>query len=1019
MPRLPAHIPTGETPATRYSPGVPRPANCHRPLCASIALLLAAFLPARGGNVSTDGSVGAITNISKVGNDFAIPHSLGVKQGGNLFHSFTKFDLSAGESATFSGPTDVANILARVTGGTASSIDGTIRSTISGANFYLINPQGIIFGPNAAIDISGAFTATSAAYVKLADGGRFDAANPAMDVLTSAPIGSFGFLSAPATVSFDGTQLTAQSGQGVAIIGGNVTMNNNAKITASGGRVAIAAAKSAGELPADLSRLNRAQTRTAGGTVQLVKSTIDTGGTKGGAVVIRGGRLTIDRGTITSTTSGATTGAPIDVKVSGGTVITRASRVVTLTTGAGRAGDVKVRAGSLRVETDSVVGSQASSTTTSTARAGNVQVNANTVSIRDDSTISASTFGAGRGSVIDLTAKDLTISGASGIFSNTNAVSGGGAGGEVRVQADHIDITFGGAIAADTSGTAPGGDVHIRAHDIFLAAHDSPFKTGFFADTNLTSSDGTLPKVIRIGGKGGDIFVEADRLRITDGGLISTKTLGLGASGDTNVKVGFLEISRGGSRFFTGLAADTPVDRGPGGNMRVDAGYIHIFDGGQISANTSTNGLGGPGGSVFVNADTILLEGGNEIRASAISAESAAPGAGGDGGDVQVNVRQLFILDGARISASTFGQGAGGDVIVHADTAVISNSDPSLITGILAGTSSTAPGAGAGGTILADFGKLKVTTNGAITASTFGTGLGGDVVVNARKMTIDGSGQVSADSSGTGPGGDVAVSSKTLRMKTEGVISASTSSSGAGGSVSVSARELTLDTAANIAASSTGAGVAGSVQVDVQQPLTLSGGSNVSTTSDISDSGTVAITSASDILLNDGSITVRATQGNAGRIALMAPGIISLQNGTVLAEAGLNGGDVFIDPQFVLLEHSRISANAILGAGGNIDLIANAFLASDGAVTASSVASVQGTVNIETVQGDISGALVTLSSSFVSPKTSLQERCAMRLGGDTSTFLVVGRGGVSPAPEDAVAIVPLPLPGREKTEGPR
>jgi hypothetical protein len=182
----------------------------------------------------------------------------------------------------------------------------------------------------------------------------------------------------------------------------------------------------------------------------------------------------------------------------------------------------------------------------------------------------------------------------------------------------------------------------------------------------------------------------------------------------------------------------------------------------------------------------------------------------------------------------------------------------------------------------------------------------------------------------------------------------------------------------------------------------------VSTTSEQSDSGTVEIASETDIFLRDSSVTVRATKGNAGRIALLAPGIISLGNSTVLAEAGLNGGDVFIDPLFVILDQSRISANAILGAGGNINIITNAFLANASAVTASSEASVQGTVNIETVQGDISGALVTLSSSFVNPRTTLVERCALRLGADTSSFIIVGRGGVAPSPEESAAIVPLP-----------
>jgi len=88
--------------------------------------------------ISTDGSLGAA--ISLTGPDFAITSDLGQQVGGNLFHSFQVFNINTGETATFSGPASVANILGRVTGGSASSIDGAINSSIQGANLYLINP---------------------------------------------------------------------------------------------------------------------------------------------------------------------------------------------------------------------------------------------------------------------------------------------------------------------------------------------------------------------------------------------------------------------------------------------------------------------------------------------------------------------------------------------------------------------------------------------------------------------------------------------------------------------------------------------------------------------------------------------------------------------------------------------------------------------------------------------------------------------------------------------------------------
>lgn len=919
-----------------------------RPL--SCFVLFAFALAARGA-VGTDGSVGAAGAISKMGNDFPIPNTLGQQRGGNLFHSFNEFNLVAGESATFSGPGSVTNIMARVTGGGASTIDGMIRSTISGANFYLMNPQGVVFGPNAAIDVSGSFTTTTASYLKLSDGGRFDAATPGSDSLTAAPVSAFGFHGTPVAITLDRSQLTAQAGKGVSLIGGSIAMTS-ATITAPGGRVDIGAAKT-GELPADISRLTRAESRVAKGGMSLLRSTVDTGGARGGAVFIRGGKLTLDRSVITSKTSGAVAGGAVDARVSGELKLTLNSRIFTETSGAGAAGDVVLRAGRLRLETDSLVGSQARSDALAAARAGRVQIHADALSISEESTITASTFGAGRGNIVDVNVKTMSIRGTSsefptGIFSNTNAATGGGAGGGVRVHAGKVTITNGGRISADTFGDARGGNVDVWADDIFLSARGSANKTGFFADTN------SLGK----GGHGGEVRVHADRLRITDGGLISTKTLGLGACGDVRLDIGLLEISRGGSVFFTGIAADSPVNRGPGGNVFVNAGTVHLFDGGQISANTSSNGLGGRGGNVTVRADDILLEGGRVFE-SKISAESVSPGDGGDGGNVDVVAGRLRILDGARISATTFGGGAGGDVSVRADDAFISQRGTGLFTGIAAGTVSQAPGAGDGGKVFAEFDALTLAGGGSILANTFGNGDGGSVAVKARALAMESFGSIEA--------------------------------------------------------SATGKGFAGSVAITVEEPLTLRSGAAVRTASEISDAGTVSITSATSIVLEDASITVRATKGNAGSIVLLTPDRLWLLRSEVLAEAGLNGGSVFIDPQFVILDHSRISANAILGAGGAITIIADTFLSSSSAVTASSEASVQGTVEIQSPDAQLANALTPLSASFVGIETRLQERCAMRLGGDFSTFLVVGRGGMTPAPEDlllAPAKLQLDLPRR-------
>jgi filamentous hemagglutinin family protein len=142
----------------------------------------------------------------------------GTQLGGNLFHSFGRFGVVTGGSATFTGPGSVLNIIGRVTGGEASSIDGTLRSSIPGADLWLFNPAGIAFGPNATLDVQGSFHASSAHFLTLGDGSVFNARDPGASVLTSAPPSAFGFVDAArAAVTVNGSYLAATSRSPAAI----------------------------------------------------------------------------------------------------------------------------------------------------------------------------------------------------------------------------------------------------------------------------------------------------------------------------------------------------------------------------------------------------------------------------------------------------------------------------------------------------------------------------------------------------------------------------------------------------------------------------------------------------------------------------------------------------------------------------------------------------------------------------------------------------------------------------------
>ncbi len=144
--------------------------------------------------VSTDGTLGR--RVTRTGPNFAIGADLGQVRGRNLFHSFERFNIDTGGRVTFTGPGGIKNVISRVTGGERSSIDGTLASTIPGADFYLLNPAGILFGPNARLDVKGAFHASTADELRFADGAVFSALDTAGSTLSVAEPQAFGFLGA-------------------------------------------------------------------------------------------------------------------------------------------------------------------------------------------------------------------------------------------------------------------------------------------------------------------------------------------------------------------------------------------------------------------------------------------------------------------------------------------------------------------------------------------------------------------------------------------------------------------------------------------------------------------------------------------------------------------------------------------------------------------------------------------------------------------------------------------------------
>src|SRR4051794_34803655 len=115
-----------------------------------VTLLITAPVQAQ---IVTDGSVGPKVSLS--GGEIKIGADLGTRRGANLFHSFEKFGITTGQTATFTGPGTIKNVISRVTGGEVSNIDGTLASRVGQADLYFLNPAGVVFGPNARLDVPG------------------------------------------------------------------------------------------------------------------------------------------------------------------------------------------------------------------------------------------------------------------------------------------------------------------------------------------------------------------------------------------------------------------------------------------------------------------------------------------------------------------------------------------------------------------------------------------------------------------------------------------------------------------------------------------------------------------------------------------------------------------------------------------------------------------------------------------------------------------------------------------------
>lgn len=694
-------------------------------------------------------------------NSIVIPHGntltieAGTITGNTVFHSFDQFDIPTQSAAFFNNALTIDNIITRITGGQPSNIDGLIRANGT-ANLFLLNPNGIIFGPNAQLSLGGSFFGSTADSIVFADGSQFSATHPEgsrSPLLTiNVPMG-LQFGSNPGTV-INRSQATSliplppldtptplpqavglevPPGQTLALVGGDILLEGG-NLTAFQGEVQLGSVASPG-----LVSLTRTPTGIAlgydnieqFGTIDLSgASWVNVSGLGGGAIQVKGGNVTVrDGSTLLAATLGTLDGRGIHINADQFTLQQGLISTPTFNTGAG--GSLSLRAS----EGVELVGS-------------------------GFETLQFTLF-------LGAISGTLRISDArEGLLTGTG---GAGNAGDLSIDTPKLVLRDGTLISTTTGGAGSGGDAWVRASDS-VDITGSIFLTGTLQGTS---------------GNAGNLTLETQRLTLKDGGLLQAFTFGSGRGGDISIDaLESIELSRTPSGAFvpTGIFANSIFGTGTGGNITVNTEQMVMSGGAQVGNQTGAllgTGLiplGGPGGNIVLNvADSLDI-----IGISPDGRFGSGPGttsfSGAAAGETTIIADNLTIGDGASIEASTLSAGKGGNInITVADSLRLIGMGTANRQGVAVVFPST---------ISSSSGRVDF-------PGLVATGAAGGLRIRAGEAIVRDGAAIEANSLGAGDAGQLELVADTLRLENGGTVSTSTAS-GAGGNVTLTVRDLQL-----------------------------------------------------------------------------------------------------------------------------------------------------------------------------------------------------------------------------------
>lgn len=1002
-------------------------------VCSFIVL---AGTPAKA-QITPDNTLGAesskITPNVPIGGAAADRIDGGATRGSNLFHSFSDFNINDGQRVYFGNPAGIQNILTRVTGGNASNILGTL-GVDGGANLFLLNPNGIIFGQNARLDLRGSFVGTTANAIGFGEQGFFSATDPNSPPLLTVQPSALLYTQINGGGITNRAQPQAELGSRY-FVGGNVTFDGGGAFVA-GNRIELGGLAGEGTVGLTGSG-NELQLNFPQGVPKadvVLQNSAGAFATNGGAIAVQAGNLNLSGNSVISTNLNPGEGSPsspagdVDINATGAVTVDGNSGISSVGSknSLGDSGNVSIDADSIRLSNTSQIytgseknrgsvrlnatsdltldggsGIQTFGTPTSIGNSGDITVNARNINLSNTSAINSGNIGQGRGGKTTLQATDaIALSSGSTIESSI-----------IPLKSDLINSSASGDIEiAARSLTLDGENIYISsinlsegsAGDIRITTDDSISLNGFAFISSSTNGQGD----------GGDIGLTTRSLTLSNGSFIGVPPTGSGNSGNLLVNASD-SVTLSGTRVFidpadgkntiTGSRLSTAA-LGSGGNsgqITINTGRLSIYDGGYLS--TGTNFESGQAGDITINAsDSFNLVGadpsGNPSNINTVNLGNR------DAGNVTINTGRLSIRDGARLRTFSPGTGQGGDITIKATDSVElvgASPDDKFNSELLTFSN----GSGNAGRVSIDTRRLSLGNGSDINASTGGSGQGGDVNINAtdsieisaNPADTDGADGIFTATNGSGDAGNLSIRTQRLSVRNGGNVSAATGSdsTGKGGSVKIDA--------------SKGVEVVG-ISNDGRLPSLLSVRSQGK-----GAAGNITVNSPRISIQDRGAVIAESNAVDGGDINLNADNLLLRRGGNISATAGLtqgsgNGGNIFIDAKTIVAvpnENSDIIANAFTGRGGNVKISTQGIFGiqkrakespQTNDITASSELGVQGQINITEPNVQPTQGLVELPASVLDASDQIAQTCpsganAKRPLGE---FVVTGRGGSLP-----------------------